>query len=701
MKRIAFVFLISILIPALLLAALAIRSVRDQEVVLNSQKALVHQATCDTIAADINLFLDDVRVFYSDLVDELAEENGQTLVNDFPGIITDRWSQASTGITVSTAGDIISRRPAPGSAEAAFLKNNEAFFGNQREVEVYQAPQILNRQVQVIEEPAASPSKAARAQPSPALASSAPTPDESEGAAAKPVAVAAPRAKMSTGRNASAGPGRVLLKKANTESADQIAEAAPAAAAKKENSWKVTIAQNKLRDFSFGNAQNGLAPVPSAEDTEESLPEPARERPAPQQLRTVNPSQNYLPTQDADLSFGIRNGSRVSAEELRLNDLTGTEEEGAVSRLIDDELHVLLWRRPPSLPGYTFWTELDLQAIREDLKQLFAPDALRGTEEVAFALLDTATEPVALSEPGFAADWTLPFVASEVGQLLPRWEVAAYLLDPDALNKSARTVRLTLWLVVATLLVAVAVGGTLILKAINFEMQLATRKTDFVGNVSHELKTPLTSIRMFSELLAGGKVNDPDQTRKYSEVISKESARLTRLINRLLDFSRLDRGELKLETEPIDLSVLAEETVSAYHPENDADSVPIHLDAAPHSLVRGDRDALTQVIWNLLSNAEKYAPDGEEILVEIRPDESGSVTLAVHDRGPGISGSNQRRIFEKFYRVDDSIDSGVEGSGIGLALCRQIIEQLGGTIQYRKRGGGGSTFFITLPEAKT
>jgi signal transduction histidine kinase len=260
---------------------------------------------------------------------------------------------------------------------------------------------------------------------------------------------------------------------------------------------------------------------------------------------------------------------------------------------------------------------------------------------------------------------------------------------------------LTLWLIVVVLLGTVGIGGALILKSINYEMKLASRKTDFVGNVSHELKTPLTSIRMFSELLAGNETRDPDQTRNYSEVISRESARLTRLINRLLDFSRLDRGEMKLRNEKIDLGSLVEETVAVYHPETDSTNWNVHLDLTPGSFVKGDRDSLSQVIWNLLSNAEKYAPEGEEVLVEVRDDDSKNIILAVHDRGEGISSAHQRKIFEKFYRVDDSIDSGVEGSGIGLALCRQIIEQLGGTITYRHRSGGGSTFIATLPKDET
>jgi len=702
MKRIAFVFLISILIPALLLAALAIRSVRDQEVVLNNQKALVHQATCDTIAADINLFLDDVRVFYSDLVDELAEENGAALVNNFPGIITDQWSQASVGVTVSDRGEVLSPQAEPGTKEAAFLENNGAFFGNEREVEVYQAPQVLNRQVIITNEM----KRPAEQQPLSKKAFSSVPSMEKAGEAE--MALAPPHAKRAAGRSAAESRANTAIGEAAQAGnlvADEITEptaASSVAPPTKDNAWKVTIAQNKLRDFSFGKKQSEASSVAASEwfaEADLSIQSTEEARGAVR-LRTVNPSQKYLPDQDAALA-SIRNTSRVNAEALRVNEITGADEEGAVSRLVNGELHILLWRRPPSLPGYTFWTELDLRAIRGDLEKLFAPETLNGSEEVAFALLDTATEPIALSESGFAADWAVPFVASEVGQLLPRWEVAAYLLDPDALNKSAETVRLTLWLIVVVLLGAVGIGGALILKSINYEMKLASRKTDFVGNVSHELKTPLTSIRMFSELLAGNETRDPDQTRNYSEVISRESARLTRLINRLLDFSRLDRGEMKLRNEKIDLGSLVKETVAVYHPETDSTNWNVHLDLTPGSFVKGDRDSLSQVIWNLLSNAEKYAPEGEEVLVEVRDDDSKNIILAVHDRGEGISSAHQRKIFEKFYRVDDSIDSGVEGSGIGLALCRQIIEQLGGTITYRHRSGGGSTFIATLPKDET
>ena len=204
---------------------------------------------------------------------------------------------------------------------------------------------------------------------------------------------------------------------------------------------------------------------------------------------------------------------------------------------------------------------------------------------------------------------------------------------------------------------------------------------------------------MFSELLENSPEIDAEKSAKYSGVISRESARLTRLINRLLDFSRLDRGEMKLNLESMDLAEFLRDTVETHR--SPIEEAGFRLDAQisneKEARVFGDRDALSQVVVNLISNAEKYAASGKEILVTMDFPSDERVRFAVHDRGKGIPRSVQRKIFEKFYRADDSIDSGIEGSGIGLALCRQIVELHGGTIQYSKREKGGSTFWVEIP----
>lgn len=710
MKRIALVFFAAILVPSLLLAWLAIRSVRDQEVILNNQKALLHQATCDTVAADINLFLDDVRVFYGQVVDRLVDEEGERVVSDFPARLVSEWSQALVGAVVSEAGGVISPSATGRAAEQAFLLNHGEFLGNRRVVEVYQAPAVMNRQLQVIEEAA---------------------PEELESAEALMVGDAPPKNEGAAQSESSSSSLFSKLKKSREQS-ESIPE--PSSKSEKRN-WKVGISQNRTREFRFENAPQQAADseradafdaAPVAFDSVASEAARKKEMPAsaappgsevmdpfaqqdvamkkaPDNQRTVAPSQNLaysqqlaLPTVQGDQGFVQ---SRLNVESVLVNDLAASQDEGAVGRIIDGDLHVLLWKRHEAMPDVTFWAELDLEEIQRDLAALFDPKVLPGTDEVCLALLNSRGEPVAKTAPGFAAEWSRPFVAAEVGQILPRWEIAVYLLDPNLLGESARTVRLTLWLFVLILLAAVGVGSLLILKAVNLEMRIASQKTDFVSNVSHELKTPLTSIRMFSELLAGSEQHDADKTRNYSRVISKESARLTRLINRLLDFSRLDRGEMKLEMARVDIAQLVEETVECYRLQIEAEGLDVEVRKGPSGSwnVEGDRDALSQVLLNLLSNAEKYAAEGGEIVVEVKSGDGEMAEILVHDRGKGISRSHQRRIFDRFYRVDESIDSGIDGSGIGLALCRQIVEKHGGTIAYRRREGGGSSFVVSLP----
>ncbi|MBP6600679.1 MAG: HAMP domain-containing histidine kinase [Verrucomicrobiales bacterium] len=670
MKRIALVFSLSILLPAILLAVLAVRSLRDQELVVSSQRTQLHQASCDALTERINLFLNDLRGFYAELVDTEVRERGDDAEGDFHQFLESRWGQATAGVVVSGNGSIIPDHATPGSRLAGFLEDHTDFLTNRRVVEVYQVPRLRGAQMELETVPETTAQDTAVGSVSTNLAK--------EGAA-----------KWRVG---------ITDKKSDQDSLKPTLSEAPKAMA------PVTSAPE-------GNAPRASAPGASAPATD-SREKFAFDFPAEEPASPVLKTRNVTPMQERgqaaedrderqdSVPAAVANYSAISPESVRLEQVTSEESEGAVSRIIDGQLHVLLWKRHPLKPGLTFWAELDLTSIRADLAKLFSAESLSATaEEVSLALLDARGEPVAQTATGFATDWSKPFVAAEVGPILPRWEVAAYLLDPTSLDSSARTVRLTLWLVTLTLLAAVAGGSFLILRSVNYEMRIAAQKTDFVSNVSHELKTPLTSIRMFSELLRDSESPDPDKTRQYSGVISRESARLTRLINRLLDFSRLDRGELQWNQGRLDLSQLAAETIEDYRPQLEAVGLEVRLIIPEQDgpSVLGDRDALSQVLLNLLSNAEKYAATGGLVSVEIGTSSNGRAFLHVKDRGPGIPRAHQRRIFEKFYRVDDSITSGIEGSGIGLALSRQMVELHGGTIRYETGREGGSHFIIELP----
>ena len=258
----------------------------------------------------------------------------------------------------------------------------------------------------------------------------------------------------------------------------------------------------------------------------------------------------------------------------------------------------------------------------------------------------------------------------------------------------------TLGMLIGVLVLAIAVGGWLIVTDLSRELRLARQKTDFVSNVSHELKTPLTSIRMFSELLAEGRVMDAERQRSYLSIITAETARLTRLINNVLDFARIDRGEKKYQFQKCDLAQVVRETVQNYRPQLDANGFQVECDLPASSVwVNGDRDALAQVVMNLLSNAEKYSDHRKEISINVRQEASPLpyVEVNVMDRGIGVPNGCEQKIFEQFFRAHDSLNSGIQGSGLGLTLARQIARAHGGDVAYEAREGGGSSFCLRLP----
>jgi signal transduction histidine kinase len=278
--------------------------------------------------------------------------------------------------------------------------------------------------------------------------------------------------------------------------------------------------------------------------------------------------------------------------------------------------------------------------------------------------------------------------------------MAVYLLDPEKLAKSAQTLKLTLGLLIAMLLAAIGAGGWLIVADLNRQLALVRQKTDFVSNVSHELKTPLTSIRMFSELLAEGRVVEPEKRQSYLNIITAEASRLTRLINNVLDFSRMERGEKKYNFQKCDLVDLVRETVETYRPHLESNGFRVQA-TWPESavMINGDRDALAQVVVNLLSNAEKYSHGQKEIAVEVGSVQEPlpHVEVRIMDRGTGVPRGCEERIFEQFYRAHDSLSSGIQGSGLGLTLARQIARAHGGDVVFRSRESGGSCFTLRLP----
>ena len=602
MKKVALVFLLSVFVPSLVLAWLAVRSLRDQQFLLERQQSLLYQGVADSLAKGIEDTLTDYqRTFTSRTIGLLRDRSPQDLAGAFDEVLRKDWPLAQVGFVVTLSGNILCPLPLGSSDTRAFLSCNSRFLANRESAEVYWSAK---------------------------------------------------------------NPG-----------------------------------QNVSSDF------KKVQPSLSNENLSDLTPYLNTKYNSPKsQARAVVPQQGLFKDeqiQSKQLKQSVEdNISKVAPSETEFRQLIGDANEGTLARFVDDKLNVLFWYRPPRDPQLVFGAQLGLTQLAAGLQQLVQQTEPAFLREICVAALDDKAKPVARSHPEFRGNWKHPFVATEIGETLPHWEAAVYLLDPTALGRSALMITCTLGLLIGVLVLAIAVGGWLIVTDLSRELRLARQKTDFVSNVSHELKTPLTSIRMFSELLAEGRVMDAERQRSYLSIITAETARLTRLINNVLDFARIDRGEKKYQFQKCDLAQVVRETVQNYRPQLDANGFQVECDLpASSAWVNGDRDALAQVVMNLLSNAEKYSDHRKEISIKVRQEASPLpyVEVNVMDRGIGVPNVCEQKIFEQFFRAHDSLNSGIQGSGLGLTLARQIARAHGGDVVYAAREGGGSSFCLRLP----
>ncbi|MEN6351025.1 MAG: ATP-binding protein [Syntrophomonas sp.] len=244
-------------------------------------------------------------------------------------------------------------------------------------------------------------------------------------------------------------------------------------------------------------------------------------------------------------------------------------------------------------------------------------------------------------------------------------------------------------------------GGVLVvLNDISEIKRLEQVRKDFVANVSHELKTPVATISGFAETLVAEEELDAAHIKEFSTIIYDEAQRLSRLINRLLELSKLESNPGELKKEIIDIGQLAEYATSiiAKRKAGGGPSISIEKPDAPVNL-EGDADLIVQVILNLLDNAINYSPGGEDIKVKIEENEK-TVKVTVADRGEGIPEKEVPRIFERFYRVDKARSKKTGGTGLGLAIVKHLVENHGGTVGVETTPGQGSTFHFTLPKSK-
>lgn len=375
------------------------------------------------------------------------------------------------------------------------------------------------------------------------------------------------------------------------------------------------------------------------------------------------------------------------------------------------------WRQES--PVRTHGLQLESKEVLRSLESAFPKNLVDGE---SFALNDDLGLVVSRAGQPPAKSERTAKVTVLVGEELPGWKLDSFrvlpvqvVLPPTKLPDEGLLTRsfslgssiegawggyLAFSSVIALILVAaLLLGGSVLLIQVRRNSLEAVRKTTFVSNVSHELKTPLTTIRMYGEMLGDGIIKDEAKKKGYLETIISESQRLTRLVNNVLDFGRLERGEKTYNWEEVEMGSAVGNILETQHPRLESAGLELEwVDDSKGAVAKLDSDVLEQVLLNLLDNLVKYAADGKYAGVRLKK-EGETISMEVSDLGPGIPSEQRERIFETFHRVDDSLTSNKPGCGIGLGIARKLVEDMGGRITCEANEPKGAKFRIVFPHS--
>ena len=288
-------------------------------------------------------------------------------------------------------------------------------------------------------------------------------------------------------------------------------------------------------------------------------------------------------------------------------------------------------------------------------------------------------------------------ITSVFPSYLPSWSLILYKESTGMITTFLRATQGIFIYIFLFIVIVLALGLFFTLQIINKELMLSKMKSDFISTVSHEFKSPLTSIRQMSEMLLNERIKTDSRKKEYYAVMLEQSERLSHLIDNILDFSKIEEGKKAFQFERTNLTELIEHVKSVFQKSiaNEGFSVILSMPETLPELVI-DQEAIQQVIYNLLDNAHKYSGDSKNI--EIKAESTGdSVKISIADFGIGIQREEQHKIFDRFFRGGNELTRSVKGSGIGLTIVKKIIEAHGGTVSLDSTPGKGSTFQVTLP----
>ncbi|MHC4510859.1 MAG: ATP-binding protein [Planctomycetota bacterium] len=350
-----------------------------------------------------------------------------------------------------------------------------------------------------------------------------------------------------------------------------------------------------------------------------------------------------------------------------------------------------------NLSNVTWGLLLNSERLRADLLEPAIRRHVR-TEDIHWVVKGRDGE--AILKPGEAASGSRSVRANFIGNF-PPWSIELYQQDPR-LFETLLTSRRGIYLYVFILLAGILIFGlTLTIRIVTHELELGRMKSDFVSTISHEFKSPLTSIRQLAEMLQTGRVPSQERRQRYYDVLLEQSERLSLLIDNILDFAKMEEGKREFAFETVDMGSLLEELVSTIQQQvrHEEFTVQAKIDA-PLPSIRADRAAITQAISNLIDNAIKYSAGAKDVHIHgFTKDQC--LIIAVQDFGVGIKPEEIDSVFERFYRGGDELTRAVKGSGLGLTLVKQIVQAHHGSVHVESKPGHGSTFSIRLPLQST
>ena len=376
--------------------------------------------------------------------------------------------------------------------------------------------------------------------------------------------------------------------------------------------------------------------------------------------------------------------ARAEAVDWLWHSRSGLEPSGRRSIAFPSGTALVAWsasqgRVRAMVAGPTYLAALASQAVAVDLRLTLSDEGGHVLSGEPAPARQAAIRPAAAA----GLPWTLHVFAAPGNAATP----------PSA----RRRLLILAFAVVGLVLVA---GWYFILRAIAREQRASRLQSDFVAAVSHEFRSPLTSMSHIAEMLASDRFPTEDLRRTSYDVLVRESDRLRRLVEGLLDFGRFESGAAALRIESVDVSELVRSTVADFQQRVAPEGYAIELGTPPAGVFAdADREALSRALWNLLDNAVKYSPDCRTVWVEMER-QSNDVAIVVRDRGLGIPLNEQREIFNRFVRGADSKARRIKGTGIGLAMVSQIVQAHGGEIRLTSEPGRGSSFTMLLHTAE-